>query len=83
VNDLKLKKQSHEFLPDGKLKVWVTVEETSAEERKEKQRIGDFTVIVDDTVSREDLDKAIKEEYEKLEKRQERVKELGIGEEVK
>lgn len=83
MNDLKLKKQSHEFLPDGKLKVWVAVEETTAEERKEKQKIGDFIIIVDDTISREDLDKTIKAEYEKLKKQQERVKELGIGEEVK
>lgn len=80
---MKLKKHSSELLPDGKLKVWVSVEATSEEEKKDKRKIGDFTVIVDGDVSREVLDKVIKEEYKKLQAQKERVKELGIGEEVK
>lgn len=67
---MKLKKHSHEFLPDGKLKVWVT---------------GDieFTVTVPGDITKEDLDKTIKEEAKKVQAQKDRVKELGIGEEVK
>jgi len=80
---MKLKKHSHEFLPDGKLKVWVAVEETTDQERKAKRKIPDFTVTVPSTISREELDKTINEEYKKLQAQKEKIEELGIGEEVK
>jgi len=66
-----LKKHSHEWLPDGKLKVWC------------ESDIGDFQVTVNGDVTKEDLDKTIKAEYNKLKAQQDRVKELGIGEVVK
>ena len=80
---MKLKKHSSELLDDGKLKVWVKVVPDSETERKEPRKVADFQVIVDGAVSKEDLDKAIKQEYENRKKQLERLKELGIGEEVK
>ena len=79
---MKLKKHSSEFLPVGKLKVWVKVVPDTETEKKEPRKIADFTVTVDDTISQKDLDAAIKQEYENKKKQQERLKELGIGEEV-
>lgn len=84
MNDLKLKKHSHEFLEDGKLKVWVTVEESAKEQKAaDRYKIGDFQVVVDANITKEDLDKTIKEEFEKRKEQLDRIKELGIGEEVK
>lgn len=67
----KIKKHSHEFLPDGKLKVWC------------ESDIGDFTVTVDADVNKKQLDEAIKAEYQKIKEQQQKIKDLGIGEEVK
>jgi len=66
-----IKKHSHEWLPDGKLKVWC------------ESDIGDFQVTVDGNVSKEQLNEAIKAEYLKLGEQQKRVKDLGIGEIIK
>jgi len=71
MNKPQIKKHSHEWLADGKLKVWC------------ESDIGDFTVTVDGDTTKELLDTAITEEYNGIKKQQERTKELGIGELVK
>jgi len=67
---VKLKKHSHEWLPDGKLKVWVKTED-----------IGTFTVTVDGNITKEQLNHIITKEYKELKERQKKVMELGIGSE--
>jgi len=84
---MQLKKQSHEFLPEGKLKVWVEVVPTTDAEKKDVHKVADFTVTVEATIAKTVLDDTIKKEYEnrkqQQEKELEKAKELGIGEDVK
>lgn len=87
---MKIKKHSSEFLADGKLKVWCHIIgeiKRRGKTVKENQKLGQFTVIVDAKVTREELDAFIKAEYEKVkaleEQRKKTLKTLGIGEEVK
>jgi len=83
---MKLKKHSAEILADGQLKVWVEDVEpekgVKPREKADKIKVGSFTVTVDASISKADLDKAIKAEYEKIKKQKERIEELGIGEDV-
>lgn len=77
-------------MADGKLKVWCHIIgeiKRRGKTVKENQKLGQFTVIVDAKVTREELDAFIKAEYEKVkaleEQRKKTLKTLGIGEEVK
>lgn len=71
-------------MADGKLKVWChIIEDKKRGKEMVKQKVGAFTVTVGADVNKKTLDEAIKAEYKKIKQRQVKIKDLGIGEDVK